>query len=82
MSIGNVDGLRGIQVLSPVDDLNPDLGVTFTTMFEDYAKEKGQSYVILHFEKGKPEMVLPDSANCSNEDYVKAIETLYEKRSK
>lgn len=77
----NMD-VRELQAFIPVDNNAPGFGVTFSSVFEDYAKLNGQSYIILHFEKGKPESVLPDAANCTNEEYIKAIETLYERRGK
>jgi hypothetical protein len=70
-----MDDIRNITVLKPTDE-SVDLGEMFTSDFYKYAKAKNKTYVILQWEKDKPEKAMFDFVNC--ESAFKAILQLRE----
>lgn len=70
-----MDDIRSISVLKPVDE-TVDLGEIFTNDFREYAKAKNKTYVILQWEKDKPEEAFFDFVNC--ESTFKAVFQLRE----
>lgn len=70
-----MDDIRDITVLKPTDE-SVDLGEMFTDDFRKYAKAKNKTYVILQWEKDKPEKAMFDFVNC--ESAFKAILQLRE----
>lgn len=83
MSIGLLtkEKLKGadvvnVPVLKMVDGTAHELGEMFTDAFGIYAEANNSSYVLFQFPKGKPEEAMPDTANCSNEEYYKLLEVL------
>jgi len=70
-----MDDIRNIAVLKPTDE-SVDLGEMFTDDFRKYAKAKNKTYVILQWEKDKPEEAFFDFVNC--ESTAKAIFQLRE----
>lgn len=60
-----MDDIKNIRVLEPASK-DVDLGEMFTNEFREYAKANNKTYVLLQWEKDKPEEALFDHVNCES----------------
>ena len=61
--------IRDIQVFNPVDIV----GEEFSGTFRNYAIGNDRSYILIHFEKGKPSEAWMDYTNCTNDEIYAAL---------